>query len=464
MNRFDLPDRRKIYRVYSKIPLVCETIDLSDNTVNKKNAVAIDLSQDGIYFETDEIMTLGSELKVSFRLPKSTHNIQTNIKIIRVETTGRENNYGIGATFIKLADKDREDIERFLENTNINKLLELAIKREASDLHLVTNLPVVLRIHGEIEILGTQKLDAEEIPKLVYTLMTKQQIKKFEQEKELDFGVQFDAQRRFRVNVHQQRGFIEAAFRLMTNQKISSFEELNIPQVVQDLARQRTGLVLISGSAGSGKTTTIAAMIEAINRERKAVIITLERPIEYVHANIKSIIKQREVGVDTNSFSAALKSTLKQDPNVIVVGELEDSETVRTALIAAEAGYLVIASLHAPNTVQAIDRLANIFPAENRKQVLCQISNCLKGIVCQVLMPCVDKQKSVLACEVVINNDAIKRVIRNDELFQIPTIIQTSSSLKMQSISDSINRYVMQGLVEQGIADLYSEEFLRFLK
>jgi len=267
-------------------------------------------------------------------------------------------------------------------------------------------------------------------------------------------------QNRFRINIHQQRGFLEATLRRIST-KIHSFDELNLPEVIRDLARQKEGLVLIVGPTGSGKTTTIAAMLDIINNERKGVIITLERPIEYVYSNIKCIIKQREVGIDTNSFSTALKSTLRQDPNIIVVGEIDDVETVRTAIIAAESGHLVIASFHAPNTVQAIDRLTSLFPIENRKHILFQLSRSLKGIVCQLLIPTKNRQDRVLATEIVIVTDALRNIIRNDELFQIPTIIQTGGALRMQSMQQSIKRYLDQGIIDAETAIEYSEEFNR---
>jgi len=220
--------------------------------------------------------------------------------------------------------------------------------------------------------------------------------------------------------------------------------------------------VLVVGPTGSGKTTTIAAMVELINQERKAVVITLERPIEYIHNNVKSIIKQREVGVDTNSFSVALKSSLRQDPNVIVVGEMDDIETVKTALIAAEAGYLVIASFHAPNTIQAIDRMASIFPVENRRQVLAQLANCIRGIIFQLLIPRRDKNGRVLASEVVIGNDAVRTIVRKDELIQLPTIVQTSGMYHMQTMYDSIRKYLNEGIIDEETALLYSEEFSQY--
>ncbi|MGE5196934.1 MAG: PilT/PilU family type 4a pilus ATPase, partial [Deltaproteobacteria bacterium] len=445
------------------LPIVCQLIDSKDKTVRNKTVLSRNISSSGIYFEIDELITLGTEMNVSFQLPNSKNMIHTTIRVMRIETLETEKAFGIGATFINIADKDKEEIQILVDRLDINKLLAIAIKKLASDLHLLAGQSPVLRIQGDLEILDLPKLSPDDIPKLVYSIMSKHQIKRFEQEKELDFAIQFDMHNRFRVNLHQQRGYTEATFRLI-NTEISSFEELKIPLVIKELAGLKDGLILIVGPTGSGKSTTIAAMVEYINHERKAVIITLERPIEYVYANEKSIIKQREIGIDTASFSTALKSTLRQDPNVIVIGELDDVETVKTAIIAAEAGHFVLASFHAPNTVQAIDRLANMFPVENRKQILFQLSNCIKGVICQLLLPSIDRRTRILATEILIATDAVRNVMRNDELIHLPTIIQTGASYKMQSMNESIKYYVDHNLVDPATANFYSKEFNKYTR
>jgi twitching motility protein PilT len=452
-------ERRKNFRVFLRVPVVCELVDPETKIAKSKTAVSGDLSSEGIYLEIDEILPLKKEINVKFQLPHSNNIIVATIKVIRVEAI--KNNFGVGGLFVQISEKDKEEIRQLVERMDINKILRLTIEKEASDLHLLVEQPPVMRINGELNFLDAQKLHADEIPQLVFSLMTKEQIRFFEKEKELDFGIQFDVHSRFRVNVHQQRGFVEATFRLISSQ-IFSFDQLRIPEVVQDLARQKDGLVLITGPTGSGKTTTIAAMVGLINQERKVVIITLERPIEYVHKNIKSIIKQREIGIDTNSFSAALKSSLRQDPNVIVIGEMDDIETIRTAIIAAEAGYLVIGTFHAPDTIQAIDRLVSIFPPENRKQILAQLSNCLRGIIAQLLIPSKNKKERVLACEVLIATDAVKRILRKDELFQIQTVIQTGAAYKMQGMSDAIRKYLEDGTIDTEIAMFYSQELSKY--
>jgi twitching motility protein PilT len=456
----DGTEKRKQFRVFVRIPVVCEFPDPEMGIVKSKTAVSGDISSEGIYFEIEELLPLRTEIKVRFQLPHSKAAINASARIVRVESL--KNKFGIGAFFTQIGEQERQEIEQLVERLNINKLLKTVIERGASDLHLLAEQPPVLRLNGDLVFLPeAQLLHVDEIPQLVFSLMTKEQIRVFERDKELDFGIQFDVVGRFRVNVHQQKGFVEATFRLIES-KSFDFAELRIPQVVQDLARQKDGLVLVTGPTGSGKSTTIAAMVGLINQERKAVIITLERPIEFVHKNIKSIVKQREIGVDTSSFSTALKSSLRQDPNVIVIGEMDDTETVRTAIMAAEAGYLVIATFHAPDAVQAIDRLVSLFPPESRKQMLAQLANCLRGIVAQVLLPKKDRKGRVLASEVLIASEAVKRIVRKDEIFQLMNVIQTGSGFKMQSMTEVIRGYLEEGVIDAEIAAFYSQEFSKY--
>lgn len=455
----DAENRRRLNRLHMEVPVECELFDSSANKTVKRILTSWDINSDGVSLRTDELIALGSEIKISFKLTKSSLVISAVIRIVRTEMIDK--NLYVGAVFINLDEEYKQEISRLTERLDINKLLELTIKEQASDLHLVVNMPPVLRVYGELQPSNLLPLGQEDIRKMLYSIMNKQQIKNFEETKDLDFGVQYDLRNRFRVNIHQQRGFIEAAFRLI-NTQVDSFENLKIPDTVKDMARLREGLIIITGPTGAGKTTTAAAMIDLINKERKALIITLERPIEYVHTNNKCIVKQREVGVDTDSFAMGLKTSLRQDPNVLVVGELDDSETVRTALIAAEAGYLVIVTFHGPNTVQTIDRLVSMFPPENRRQFLSQLANCLKGIVCQLLIPCKDTEKRVLASEILFVNDAVRRHIRTDELYQIPTIIQTGGNQKMMTMYNAIKAYLDMGIIDIETADFYSQEFTRY--
>jgi twitching motility protein PilT len=442
--------KRKTGRAFLKIPITCEIINPIDNSYRVKHVISIDINTEGILFRSDEIFPLNSQMNITFQLPEKKNITNTPVKIIRIEVEEEGNNFYIGAVFTQLSEPDKIDISHLLDRVNINKILELAIEKKASDLHLTAGSPPIIRVFGELEVLNLAALDASDISLMIYSLMGKQQIKEFELTKDVDFGIQYDLENRFRVNVHQQRGFLEATLRWI-NANISSPEDLKLPEVVKDFTRIKDGLILIIGPAGSGKTTTMAAMVELINQERNAVIIILERAIEYLHANVKSIIKQREVGVDTNSFAASIKSSLRQDPNVIVVGELGDVETIRTVLYACEAGYMVIASCPAPNITQAIEMLANAFTAENRKQILSRISTCLKGAICQTLLPLKDKKGRVLATEVLVASETVSSVIRNDELAQISEIIRAGATHKMHSMASS-----MRNLYQQGLIDYYA--------
>jgi twitching motility protein PilT len=439
--------KRKTGRAFLKIPITCEIINPVDNGYRVKHVISIDINTEGILFRSDEIFPLNSQMNITFQLPVKKNITSTPIKIIRIEVEEEGNNFYIGAVFTQLNEQDKIDIGQLLDRVNINRILELAIKKKASDLHLTAGSPPIIRVFGELEVLKLAALDASDISLMIYSLMGKQQIKEFELTKDVDFGIQYDLENRFRVNVHQQRGFLEATLRWI-NANISSPEDLKLPEVVKDFTRIKDGLILIIGPAGSGKTTTMAAMVELINQERNAVIIILERAIEYIHANVKSIIKQREVGVDTNSFAASIKSSLRQDPNVIVVGELDDVETIRTVLYACEAGYVVIASCPAPNITQAIDMLANAFTAENRKQILSRIATCLKGAICQTLLPLKDKKGRVLATEVLVAGETVSTAIRNDELAQISEIIRTGTTHKMHSMASSMRNLYQQGLID----------------
>ena len=453
-------EKRKFERIFIRIPVICEFGDPQARTVSPLTAVSGDISTGGIYLEMDSILPLKSELNIRFQLPHSDKSISARIRVAFIETLAN-NNFGIGASFLEISAEDRQEIALLVGRLDISKLLKTAIDKKASDVHFLAEQPLVLRINGELEFIDGQIMRADEIAQLVFSLMNKEQIRAFGRNKEVDFGIQYDIKTRFRVNVHQQRGFVEAALRLIES-KDFSFDELRIPPVVQDLARNKDGLILITGPTGSGKTTTISAMVGLINKERKAVIITLERPIEYIHPNIKSVVKQREVGVDTNSFSAALKSSLRQDPNVIVIGEMDDLETIKTALIAAEAGYLVIGTFHAPNVIQAVDRLVSMFPIESRRQMLSQLSNCLRGVVAQLLIPRKGKKERLLACEILIATDAVKRIIRKDELFQLTMVMQSGASHKMQLMTDVVRKLLEDGQIETETAMFFSEEFSKY--
>lgn len=328
----------------------------------------------------------------------------------------------------------------------LRDLLLLAIEKKASDLHLTYDTPPVLRINGQLVLTEKEPLTREQLKKMIYSILTDFQKEKFEEELELDFSLALSGMDRFRVNVHMQRGSVEAAFRRIPL-FIPNISELGLPTVVADLARKKNGLVLLTGPTGTGKTTTLAAMINLINEEREELIILIEDPIEYIHFNKKSVIKQREVYSDTHTFAAALKRCLRQDPDIIVVGEMRDLETISTALTAAETGHLVLATLHTPDAPQTIERIIDVFPPHQQQQVKLQLSSALRGVVSQRLLPRAGGEGRVLATEVMIATPGIRNLIREHQIEQIPTAIQTGQSFGMHTMDRCLQRMFEEGTI-----------------
>ncbi|MBL7151651.1 MAG: type IV pilus twitching motility protein PilT [Candidatus Omnitrophica bacterium] len=333
----------------------------------------------------------------------------------------------------------------------IRELLLLCIKKGASDLHITSGEPPILRIDGRLYRTEFPPLDKAELKKIIYEILTNSQKETFERDLELDFSLALPSMDRFRINVHTQRGCVEAAFRRIPLE-IPSMDFLGLPPVIPELARRSNGLVLITGPTGTGKTTTLATMIELINNEREALVVCIEDPIEFVFHNKKSIIKQREVFSDTHSFAEALRHALRQDPNVIVVAEMRDLETISTALTAAETGHLVLATLHTPDAPQTIERIIDVFPPYQQQQVRLQLGDCLQGVVSQLLLPHASGKGRVLATEIMIGTSGIRNLIRESEIEQIPTMMQTGSQFGMKTMDKSLRELVQKGLITREVA------------
>ncbi len=348
---------------------------------------------------------------------------------------------------------------------DLKELLKLSIQKKASDLHLTENSPPVLRIDGKLVLTDEKPLIKEELKKAIYSMLSDNQKEKFERDRELDFSLSLEGMERFRVNVHIQKGSVEAAFRRIP-QYVPSIGDLGLPPAIMDFARRPSGLVLITGPTGSGKTTTLASMIEVINQERACMIMCIEDPIEYVHKNKKAVIKQREVYSDTLSFAEALKRCLRQDPDVIVVGEMRDLETISTALTAAETGHLVLATLHTPDAPQTIERIIDVFPAHQQQQVRIQLSACLQGVASQILLPMACGEGRALASEILVVTPAIRNLIRERSVEQIPTSIQTGIQYGMHTMDMSLKLLYEEGIVsyEDAFAQVKNiEEFEQLL-
>lgn len=334
---------------------------------------------------------------------------------------------------------------------DIPDLLLLCAKKGASDLHVTEGEPPILRIDGNLHRSELPALTKQELKVKIYAILTNPQKEVFEKDLELDFSLALPNLDRFRVNVHLQRGSVEAAFRRIPKD-IPKVEELGLPPIAIELARRPNGLVLVTGPTGMGKTTTLASMIDLINNEKEYHIIVIEDPIEFKFNNKKSIIKQREVYSDTHSFAEALKRALRQDPNVIVVGEMRDLETISTALTAAETGHLVLATLHTPDAPQTIERIIDVFPEYQQQQVKLQLGDCLQGVISQLLLPRSSGSGRVLATEVMVATAGVRNLIREQEIEQIPTLMQTGSQYGMRTMDKSLKELVQKGMITLDMA------------
>ena len=334
---------------------------------------------------------------------------------------------------------------------DMNSLFKMAKERNASDIHITVDSPPVLRIDGNLHITKLDALSSDDTKFLIYSILNDDQKASFERDKELDFSFSAPGLDRFRINVHYQRGNVEAALRRIPD-RIPTIEELGVPLIAYDLIRRPNGLLLVTGPTGTGKSTTMASMIDVINSEREEIIICIEDPIEYMHENKKSIIKQREVFADTHSFPEALKRALRQDPDVIVVGEMRDLETIGTALTAAETGHLVLATLHTPDAPQTVQRIIDVFPPYQQKQVRIQLADALQGVMSQILLPRASGKGRVLATEVMIATPGIRNLIREGEIAQIPSLIQMGAQYGMYTMDKNLKELYRRGAITREIA------------
>lgn len=338
-----------------------------------------------------------------------------------------------------------------IDDVHIDELLEIVFENNASDLHLAVDLPPVMRVDGELRAMRYTPLTAEISQRLMYDILTDEQIQRFETDLELDCSYQLRNVARFRVNVFRDRGTLAGAFRLIPT-KIPTIEQLGLPPVVEQLARRPRGLLLVTGPTGSGKSTTLAAMINQINTERAEHIITIEDPIEYLHHHKKSIINQRELGQDTHAFSNALRAALREDPDALLVGEMRDLETMKLAITCAETGHMVMATLHTNSAAESVDRIIDVFPAEEQEQVRVQLSNNLIGVLSQQLLPRAGQPGRVAAIEVMVATAAIRNLVRENKAHQITSIIQTSREAGMQTMDQALSDLYKQSLITYEVA------------
>lgn len=349
----------------------------------------------------------------------------------------------------------------------MQQFLRLMVERGASDLHVSAGAPVCLRVDELLVPVNGEKISPAAAQRLAYGLLAPEQIQQFEHDKELDMSFGIAEMGRFRVNVFYQRGSVGLAIRMLPF-SVRGFAELGLPdKVITDLCRKPKGLVLVTGATGSGKSTTLASMVEWINQERQCHIVTMEDPIEYVHTNAKAIIDQREIGSDTRSYSNALKHALRQDPNVILIGEMRDLETIEAALTIAETGHLVFATLHTSDAVQTINRIIDVFPAYQQQQVRVQLSFVLLGVLTQQLIPKASGAGRVLAYEVLIVTPAVRSLIREGKPHQLYSVIQTGQREGMRTMNQSLAELYAKKLIsyEEALArSTDPDELLRLIQ
>ena len=333
-----------------------------------------------------------------------------------------------------------------IDEVHIDDLLRLVVEKGASDLHLAVGIAPALRVDGQLMPMNYSKLTPQDSQRLVYDILTDEQIQKFESNLELDFSYSVANVSRFRVNVFKDKGTVATAFRVIPA-RIPTVRELGLPLLLEELTRRPRGLILVTGPTGSGKSTTLAAMVNQINMERSAHIITIEDPIEYLHHHNLSIINQRELGIDTKAFTNALRASLREDPDVILVGEMRDLDTISTAITCAETGHLVFATLHTNNAPQTIDRMVDVFPPEQQEQIRFMLSNNLEAVLCQQLLPRVGMPGRVCAMEIMIASSAIRNLIREAKAHQLTSAIQTSAAMGMQTMDQCLRELYQGGLI-----------------
>ncbi len=332
-------------------------------------------------------------------------------------------------------------------STNLYELLQLSIQRGASDLHITTGSPPQMRINGKLSPVSSNELTAADTKQMCYSILTESQKHRFEEENELDLSFGIKGLSRFRANIFVQRGAVCAAIRSIPFQ-IRSFEELGLPPVVKELVKKPRGLVLVTGPTGSGKSTTLATMIDMINSEREEHIVTIEDPVEFIHTHKKCVVNQREVHADTKSFRNALKYILRQDPDVVLIGEMRDLETIEAALTISETGHLTFATLHTNSCAQTMNRIVDVFPPHQQPQIRAQLSFVLEGVISQQLIPKKGGVGRALCLEVMVPNPAIRNLIREDKVHQIYSIMQTGQSkFGMQTMNQSLYDLFIRGII-----------------
>ncbi|MGA9228225.1 MAG: type IV pilus twitching motility protein PilT [Mesobacillus sp.] len=339
----------------------------------------------------------------------------------------------------------------------IEHLLRSGFENKASDIHITVGIPPVMRINGDLRRYGTDPITPDETEGMARAVIPEKSWEHFKSKGELDFSYGIPGISRFRVNAYHQRGCVSLAIRIVPT-RIPTLEELELPEILKKISEKPQGLVLVTGPTGSGKSTTLASMIQYMNMTMRKHIVTLEDPIEYLHKHGNSIIDQREIGFDTNNFANGLRAALRQDPDVILVGEMRDLDTIQTAITAAETGHLVLGTLHTSSAPATINRIIDVFPPGQQAQVRIQLASVLVSVISQRLFPTVDKKGRRSATEILVNNAAVANLIRNEKIHQIISVMQTSRIYGMHTLEMNIKELLQQGIISKEVAEPYLQE------
>ncbi len=417
----------------------------------------VDLSVGGLRLFTTEKIPVAADVDVRLSVGEPPLILEFSGRVAHVSESG-EDGYLVGLRYTNIDTKTRAMLDEHLKSIDVIALLSVMADKKASDLHLVVDHPPMYRIQQELLPQGTEQLSAERVRRMIYSVMDSEQAAQLRRRGEITFALTVSGVGRWRVNVHRQQGRIEAVYRAI-NDEIVSLDRLGLPPQVTELARTPDGLVIV---AGGGDSTTLTAMIDLINGESRKVIVTLEDPIEFVHQGKMSVIKQREIGSDIRSFADGLNNILRLDPDVIVIGEIRDCHTLSAALKVADSGRLVLASLPASNTIQAVNRLLGMYPPDQRPGIAVGLSGTLRGIIAQRLIPRADRSGMVVATEILLANSAVRAVIREMEIHEIPKLILAESPVGMHSMDSSLWDLAARGLITIDTARALAEEPLAF--
>jgi twitching motility protein PilT len=451
-------------RKHARIPVALEVKYCPAGQIDPiyKDALSVDMSQGGIFLQIYEPLAIGTVLDIFIKSLRLSSPIKAQAKIVRIEELAGGKSYVIGLSFTQIEEKYSEFLKKHVLSVNLDNILNFAVQKKASDIHLVANQPPIMRLFGKISPVHDKALNADEVKNLIYGFLSDSQKVIFEKHLDLDTSYINDLGR-FRVNIHQEKGQLGAAFRFIST-KIQSVEELGLPQAAKELAKKPNGLILVTGPTGSGKSTTLATIIELINTTRKCMIISLEDPIEYLYQSKKSIIRQREIGFDCHSFIEGLKHTLRQDVDVILVGEIRDLDSISVALTAAETGHLVLTTLHTTDAISTINRIVDVFPAGQQPQIRMQLAEVLRGVIAQVLLPRKDQEGLVVATEVLIQTPAVSNIIRQGNTEQLRNTLQSGAQFGMHTMDSSLINLQKAGIISFEEAEVYIKDRTQLVK